>query len=62
HGWLGAKPLHGGPSLSPCVVVMQVQHGTFARVYPAKPGTMDCNPANLVTISADLNAAASVLK
>jgi len=62
HGWIGPKDLQGGPSISPCFLVMQVQNGKFVRVYPAKPGTMDCNPANSVTVTVDANAVASSLK
>jgi hypothetical protein len=32
-------------------VVAQLQNGVWQRVYPAKAGTFDCNPANLVTIN-----------
>jgi hypothetical protein len=35
---------------SDCDVVAQLQNGVWQRVYPAKAGTFDCNPANLVTI------------
>jgi hypothetical protein len=62
HGWLGAKTLQGTTSVSPCFLVMQVQNGKFVRVYPAKPGTMDCNPANLVHVTIDPVAAAAALK
>jgi len=41
---------------------MQVQHGRFVRVYPTKPGTMDCNPANLATVTVDAAAVAASLK
>ena len=40
---------------SPCAVIAQVQNGQWQRVYPAKPGTFDCNPANLVTIKMNLS-------
>ena len=29
---------------------MQLENGVWQRVDPTKPGTFDCNPANLVTI------------
>jgi hypothetical protein len=32
---------------------MQVQNGKFVRVYPTKPGTLDCNPGNLATVHLD---------
>jgi hypothetical protein len=43
-----------GRRVSPCHVLMQVQHGAFTRVYPTKPGTMDCSPANVVQVKLDL--------
>jgi hypothetical protein len=61
-GWLGRKTLQGTGSISPCFMVLQVQNGKFVRVYPAKLGTMDCNPANLVQVSIDPVAAAAALK
>ena len=39
---------------TPCDVLLQVRHGKFVRVDPKKPGTFDCNPANLQTIKLDL--------
>lgn len=33
---------------SPCFVIAQVQNGKWERAYPAKPGSFDCNPGNLV--------------
>jgi hypothetical protein len=62
HGWIGPKALQGGPSISPCFMVAQVQNGKFVRVYPTKPGTMDCNPANNVTVTVDASAVAASLK
>jgi hypothetical protein len=35
-------------------VISQVRSGQFARVYPAKADTFDCNPANLATIKMNL--------
>jgi len=40
----------GGHQPSACDVIAQVVNGQWQRVYPAKAGTFDCNPANLVTI------------
>jgi Periplasmic binding protein len=40
----------GGHLPSACDVIAQVVNGQWQRVYPAKAGTFDCNPANLVTI------------
>jgi hypothetical protein len=59
NGWLGSKSLQGTDAISPCFLVMQVQGGKFVRVYPTKPGTMDCNPANLVTVTVDPVAGAA---
>jgi len=61
HGWLGAKSLYGTPSTSPCFVVLQVQNGKFVRVFPTKPGTLDCDPSNLATVTIDAAAAAAKL-
>jgi ABC-type branched-subunit amino acid transport system substrate-binding protein len=44
----------GGHQLSACDVIAQVVNGQWQRVYPAKPGTFDCNPANLVTIKTNV--------
>jgi hypothetical protein len=32
-------------------VLVQVQDGKFARVWPDERGTLDCDPANLGTVS-----------
>jgi hypothetical protein len=62
HGWAAPHSLSGEPSNSPCFVVMQVQSGTFVRVYPTTPGTMDCNPANLAAVTVDAASVAAELK
>jgi hypothetical protein len=61
-GWMGAKSLQGSGSTSDCFLMMQVQNGKFVRVYPTKPGTMDCNPDNLATVNVDPVAEAAKLK
>jgi hypothetical protein len=33
-----------------CFVMMRVADGKFFRVHPAAPGTLDCDPDNLVTV------------
>jgi hypothetical protein len=43
-----------GRKVSPCHVLMQVDHGTFKRVAPTKPGTMDCAAKNVVHVKLDL--------
>jgi hypothetical protein len=37
-----------------CIAVSQVRDSQWQRVYPAKAGTFDCNPANLATIKLNL--------
>jgi len=58
-GWMGATNLRDE---TPCWVVLQIQNGKFVRVYPTKPGTFDCDPANNVTFNLDPVAAAAQLK
>jgi hypothetical protein len=58
-GWIGATNLR---DLTPCSIVMQIQNGKFVRVYPSKPGTLDCNPANNITVNLDPVAAGAQLK
>jgi hypothetical protein len=59
NGWIGATNLRDE---TPCFIVMQIQNGKFVRVYPSKPGTFDCNPANNITINLDPVAAGAQLK
>jgi hypothetical protein len=59
NGWLGPKNLAGPGAVSPCFLIMEVQGGRFARVYPTKPGTMDCNAKDLVTLTVDPAAGAA---
>ncbi|MGH3253322.1 MAG: ABC transporter substrate-binding protein [Trebonia sp.] len=46
----------GGHQPSACDVIAQVVNGQWQRAYPAKAGTFDCNPANLVTIKMKVTA------
>jgi hypothetical protein len=62
NGWLGTKSLQGPNAISPCFMVAQVRNGKFVRVYPTQPGTMDCNPSNLLTVTIDPVAAAAAVK
>jgi len=39
---------------SPCFLVLQVKDGEFVRVYPKKPGTLDCKSSNAIRIKEDL--------
>jgi ABC-type branched-subunit amino acid transport system substrate-binding protein len=48
-GIIGATDI-GKHTPSDCDVIAQLQNGVWQRVYPAKAGTFDCNPANLATI------------
>jgi len=64
NGWTGPKSFEAsGPgSISSCFLILQVQDDKFVRVYPTKPGTMECSPSNLVSVSIDPVAAAAKLK
>ncbi len=35
-------------------MILQVRKQRFTRVYPAKPGTLDCKASNLQTIQESL--------
>jgi len=61
HGWLGDKALQGPGASTPCYLIVQVRNGRFVRVYPTQPGTMDCNPTNLTTVTVDPAAVAATL-
>jgi hypothetical protein len=39
---------------STCFIELHLQNGKYARVFPAKKGSFDCNPANRAIIKADL--------
>jgi hypothetical protein len=58
-GWMGATDLKG---VSPCYVLLQVRDGAFARVHPTKPGTFDCDPDNVVTVTLDPAKEAAAIK
>ena len=36
-----------------CFVMLRVVDGEFERVHPATPGTLDCEPQNLVSVALD---------
>ena len=40
----------GNRTPSACQIVVQLQNGVWQRVNPVKPGTFDCNSANITTI------------
>jgi len=39
---------------SPCDAISQVVNGQWKRVFPAAPGTFDCNPANIANLKLNL--------
>jgi ABC-type branched-subunit amino acid transport system substrate-binding protein len=51
-GWMGdvGKDLRG---FSDCQVILQVQDGEFARVFPEEEGTLHCDEANTVETTLD---------
>lgn len=59
NGWMGPKDPRG---FSDCFVLLQIRNGTFTRVHPARRGTLDCNPANIVTITLDPAAEAEKIR
>jgi hypothetical protein len=44
----------GGHQLSNCDVITQLVNGQWQRVFPAKPGTFDCNSGNTKTIKMNI--------
>ena len=59
NGWMGEKDLRG---FSPCYVILQLQAGKWVRISPTKPGTFDCTPSNLTTVTLDPAAEAAKIK
>ena len=51
NGWWGPADFTSTVKARPCFVLMQVRNGAFTRVYPEAPGTLDCNPDNVVTLT-----------
>ena len=45
-----SNPSEGIPS--PCFVVITLQDGVWKRSYPSRPGELDCEDSNLVTLAA----------
>lgn len=60
-GWMGedSKDLRG---FSTCQVILQVQDGEFARVFPEEEGTLDCNEDNIVQTTLDPAVAAESIE
>jgi hypothetical protein len=45
----------GNHAPSNCGILVQLQNGVWQRVDPVKPGTFDCNSANVVKIQMDVS-------
>ena len=39
---------------NPCLITLQIQHGTFVRIIPTQVGKFDCTPGNLTTVNANI--------
>ena len=52
-GMLGTTDIAGRVP-SPCYMLTQVKNGKYQRVYPSKPGTLDCSKKNVVTFTLDV--------
>ncbi len=53
-GGLIVKTDVAGKTPSPCIAIVQVQHGAWVRVDPVKKGTFDCNePASITRLTLD---------
>jgi hypothetical protein len=55
-GWSGPNTLRG---VSDCFVLLQVKGGEFTRVFPEEPGTLECDPENVITVEVDTIAEAA---
>ena len=53
NGWWSSADYTATVNAMPCFVLLQVQDGAFARVYPEEKGTLDCNPDNVVALKRD---------
>jgi ABC-type branched-subunit amino acid transport system substrate-binding protein len=58
-GWTGPNTLRG---VSDCFVLLQVKDGEYARVFPEEPGTLSCDPANVITVDIDTVAEAAKIQ
>jgi len=61
HGMLGVTNPAEKKS-GPCFVMLQIQNGAFVRVHPAERGTLDCESANIQTVTLDAAAEADKLR
>lgn len=50
-GWIGEAK--GGKDLMHCYMVMQIQSGTWKRIYPTEAGKLDCDPTKKVAVTID---------
>jgi hypothetical protein len=53
HGIVGPTDI-GGRVPAGCTVLMQARDGAFVRVFPEEPGTLNCEPDNLVQVGEPL--------
>jgi hypothetical protein len=51
HGWMGPKNPKGGQS--DCIVMMRFTGSRFERVSPEAPGTFDCDPSYVGSVTLD---------
>jgi len=61
HGMIGVTNPAEKES-GPCFVILQIQDGAFVRVHPAERGTLDCENANIQTLTLDAAAEADKLR
>jgi hypothetical protein len=58
-GWISPTNLRG---VADCQVIMQIKNSKFVRVFPEKPGTLDCDPEYISTVTLDPAAEAAKIK
>ena len=59
NGWISKRDANGFPI---CMIIMQIKSSKFVRVFPEKAGTMDCNAANVSSVTLDPIAEAAKIK
>ena len=59
-GWIGQAK--GGKDVMPCFMVIQIQNGSWKRIYPTEVGKLDCSTANASKVTLDPQAAAANAK
>jgi hypothetical protein len=45
----------GNHTPSTCQIIVQLQNGVWQRVFPAQPGSFDCNSANVAKLQMDVS-------